>query len=135
MKNLLEVKNLQTVFNTEKGDVIAVQDVSFNIEKGKTVAIVGESGSGKSVTSLSILGLLGNNGAVSKGEILLEGETLLNLSKTDMCNIRGNKISMIFQEPMTSLNPLFTIGHQMMEGMKLHFGIVKMRQEVMPLIC
>src|SRR5665648_288638 len=102
---ILEVKNLETHFNTEKGKVIAVDDVSFHINKGEILGLVGESGSGKSVTSLSIMQLIPNPpGKIVGGEIFFNGENLLSKSKEEMRKVRGNKISMIFQEPMTSLN-------------------------------
>ncbi|MGA1845624.1 ABC transporter ATP-binding protein [Deferribacter abyssi] len=117
---LLSVKELTTVFDTDKGRIIAVNGVSFDIEKGKTLCLVGESGSGKSITSLSILRLIEDPGRIIKGEILLNGQNLMNLSEKDMRKIRGKKISMIFQEPMTSLNPSYTIGFQIKEVLKLH---------------
>ena len=106
---LLEVKNLHTFFTTKKGIVKAVNDVSYTLEAGKTIGIVGESGSGKSVSAMSILQLLDGNGYIESGEILLDGIDLTKLSTKEMCHIRGNDISVIFQEPMTSLNPVFTV--------------------------
>ena len=120
MENILVVKNLQTSFSTDAGEVRAVDGVSFSVPKGKTIGIVGESGSGKSITSLSILRLLAANGKTKGGEILFKGKDLLKLSDKGMREIRGNQISMIFQEPMTSLNPLFTIGNQLLEAITLH---------------
>jgi len=117
---LLEVKNLQTHFRSERGTVASVNDVSFSVSKGETLAIVGESGCGKSVTSLSIMGLVAHPGKVVGGEILFEGEDLLNKSKAEMRKLRGNRISMIFQEPMSSLNPVFTIGNQIGEVFRIH---------------
>lgn len=117
---LLEVKNLKTYFKTEDGVVPSVNGVSFSVEKGETLAIVGESGCGKSVTSLSIMGLIAPPGEVVGGEILFEGKNLLALSKKELRMLRGNKLSMIFQEPMTSLNPVFTIGNQLGEVFCLH---------------
>ena len=114
-ENILQVKNLKTYFHTEAGLVKAVNDVSFNVEKGKTLGIVGESGCGKSTTSLSIMGLVERPGKIEGGEILFEGEDLLKMTEAQMRNIRGKKIAMIFQEPMTSLNPVFTIGNQLDE--------------------
>ena len=102
--NLLEVKNLHTYFKTRKGIVKAVNDVSYTLEPGKTVGIVGESGSGKSVSAMSILQLLDGNGYIAKGEVLFDGQDLTKLSQQEMYEIRGNKISVIFQEPMTTLN-------------------------------
>lgn len=119
-KNLLEVKDLHTYFFTNKGTVKAVQGVDFVIESGKTLGIVGESGSGKSVTAFSILNLLDNPGEVVSGEILFEGENIVGISKKAMREIRGNDISMIFQEPMTSLNPVHRIGKQLAEPIMLH---------------
>lgn len=121
MSVLLEVKNLRTGFKTDDGYFTAVDDVSFNLEKGKTLGIVGESGCGKSVTSLSIMRLIPNPpGKIESGEILFEGKDLLRLSEEQMRKIRGNDIAMIFQEPMTSLNPVFTIGNQIGEAIALH---------------
>lgn len=119
--SLLEVKNLKTVFNTPYGKVKAVNDVSFSINEGEVVGIVGESGSGKSVTSLSIMNLISKpNGIIENGQIIFEGMDLLKLSDKEMCKVRGNNISMVFQEPMTSLNPVFTIENQIGEVLKLH---------------
>jgi len=121
VEKILEVKNLKTSFFTEDGEVKAVEDVSFDVYKGKTIAIVGESGCGKSVTSLSIMRLIPNPpGRVVGGEILYKGKSLLGLTDEKMRKIRGNEISMIFQEPMTSLNPVFTIGNQLVEAILLH---------------
>ncbi len=118
---LLDVKNLKTYFYTEDGVVPAVDGVDFHINKGETLGIVGESGCGKSVTSLSILRLVPNPpGKIQDGEIFFEGKDLLKLKESEMRKIRGNKISMIFQEPMTSLNPVFTIGEQIGEVLELH---------------
>ena len=118
--NLLEVNNLKTYFYTDEGVVRAIDDVSFSIKKGETLGIVGESGSGKSQTALSIMRLLENPGKVVGGEILFENNNLLKMSKKNMRKIRGNDIAIIFQEPMTSLNPVYTIGNQIMENIKLH---------------
>ncbi len=121
MNPLLEVKNLCVDFHTEESSVRAVNGISFNIPKGKTVGLVGESGSGKSVTSLCTMGLLASPpGKISAGEILFEGKDLLKLPESEMRKIRGNRISMIFQEPMTSLNPVFTVGYQIVEALRLH---------------
>ncbi len=124
MEKLLEVKNLRTYFHTEDGVVPAVDGVSFYIKPGETLGVVGESGCGKSVTSLSILRLIPNvSGKTMEGsEILFEGKNLLNLTEKEMRNVRGNDISMIFQEPMTSLNPVMKIGKQIGEVLKLHQG-------------
>ncbi|NOU72457.1 ATP-binding cassette domain-containing protein [Paenibacillus sp. LMG 31458] len=120
MDNLLEVCGLQTSFRTEQGEVVSVDEVSFQLRPGETIAIVGESGCGKSVTSLSVMRLLGKNGSIKKGKILLNGKNLVQLSESDMRKIRGREISMIFQEPMTALNPVFTIGNQLIEGLQHH---------------
>lgn len=126
---LLEVKELRTCFRTRKGIVRAVDGVSFTLDEGKTLAIVGESGSGKSVTAMSVLRLLEENGFIESGEILFEenGEKL-DLAKVPlekMYSIRGNRISMIFQEPMTALNPVFTIGRQLSEPFLIHQNMTK----------
>jgi oligopeptide/dipeptide ABC transporter ATP-binding protein len=126
MEKILEVKNLRTSFFSEEGEVKAVDDVSFDVFKGKTLGIVGESGCGKSVTSLSIMRLVPNPpGKIVGGEILYKGTNLLNLDQASMRKIRGNQISMIFQEPMTSLNPVFTIGNQIIEAIRLHQDLTK----------
>ena len=123
---ILEVKNLKTFFNVEAGIVKAVNDVSFNIKKGETVCVVGESGCGKSITSMSIMGLVTkDNGFNDGGEILFEGKDLLKLSEDEMREIRGKEIAMIFQEPMSSLNPTFTIGMQLSEPLIVHEGLNK----------
>jgi ABC-type dipeptide/oligopeptide/nickel transport system ATPase component len=127
---LLEVKNLKTQFKTEEGIINAVNGVNFNIDKGEVLAIVGESGSGKSVTSLSIMGLIeSKDREVVNGEIIFKGENLLKKNKKEMQNIRGNEISMIFQEPMTSLNPVFTIGKQITEVIIRHENVSKKEAE------
>lgn len=123
MNDLLTVRNLYTAFRTAEREVTPVEDVSFSIKAGETLGIVGESGCGKSVTSASVMRLLGRTGRVRDGEILFEGTNLVNLSEEEMRRIRGNRISMIFQEPMTSLNPVFTIGYQMLEAIRLHLGL------------
>lgn len=123
---LLEVRNLKTFFYTEEGVVKAVNDVSFEVDNGETLGLVGESGCGKSVTSLSIMKLIPNPpGKIINGEILFDGENILNKSETEMHKIRGNKVAMIFQEPMTALNPVFTIGHQISEVFTLHQNLSK----------
>ena len=123
---LLEVKNLKTQFKVKKNIYNAVNGVSFDIDKGEIVAVVGESGSGKSVTSLSIMGLIPSPpGKIAGGEILFKGEDLIKKNKKEMQDIRGNLISMIFQEPMTSLNPVFTIGRQVSEPLRRHKGYSK----------
>ncbi|WP_096155149.1 MULTISPECIES: ABC transporter ATP-binding protein [Bacillus] len=121
MSALLEVKNLQTHFFKKKQAIPAVDGVDISIKKGETVALVGESGSGKSITSLSIMGLIPKpGGAIVGGEINFEGRDLTKLSENELCKVRGNDISMIFQEPMTSLNPVLTIGEQITEVLTLH---------------
>lgn len=122
---LLEVKNLHTYFKTRKGIVKAVNDVSYKLESGKTIGIVGESGSGKSVSAMSILQLLDGNGYIADGEVLFEGKDLTKLSQQEMYELRGNKISVIFQEPMTSLNPVFTVKKQLSEPFMIHQGLSK----------
>ena len=121
---LLSVENLHTQFRTEGGLVQAVDDVSFNIQAGETFALVGESGCGKSVTALSIMGLIPNPpGEITSGSIQFGGVDLLKLSRTEMRAIRGSKIGMIFQEPMSSLNPVLTIESQLAEPLKIHTGL------------
>ena len=115
----LEVKNLRISFRTNNGKVQAVRDISFDLERGRTLAIVGESGSGKSVTSRAIMGILAGNGIIEGGEILYDGKDLLKLSEDDMYKIRGDKIAMIFQDPLSSLNPIVKIGKQITEAMLL----------------
>ena len=126
---LLEVKNLHTYFKTRKGIVKAVNDVSYSLEPGRTIGIVGESGSGKSVSAMSILQLLDGNGYIAEGEILFEGKDLTKLSLQEMYAIRGNKISVIFQEPMTSLNPVFSVKKQLSEPFMIHQGMTKKEAE------
>ncbi|HLO11650.1 MAG TPA: ABC transporter ATP-binding protein [Pseudoneobacillus sp.] len=122
---LLSVDKIQTVFKTGKGEITSVEEVSFQLKPGQTIGIVGESGCGKSVTSLSIMRLLGKHGRVKNGSILFSGKDLAKISEAEMRGIRGNDISMIFQEPMTSLNPVFTIGNQLIEGIRLHMKLGK----------
>ena len=122
---LLEVKDLRTHFFTDEGVVKAVDGLNFVLEEGKTLGIVGESGCGKSVTALSIMRLVSNPGRIVEGRILFEGQDLTQLSEKSMREIRGNKISMIFQEPMSSLNPVFTVGNQIMEAIRLHQRVSK----------
>jgi peptide/nickel transport system ATP-binding protein len=125
-ERILEVRNLETTFTTDRGTVKAVDSVSFDLYQGRTLGIVGESGCGKSVTSLSIMRLIpGPPGRISGGEILYRGRDLLRLNMEEMRKIRGNEISMIFQEPMTSLNPVFTIGNQLVEAILLHQDLSK----------
>jgi peptide/nickel transport system ATP-binding protein len=122
---LLDVKDLSTSFNTEDGVVRAVQGVSFSVEKGQTLGIVGESGCGKSVTCLTIMGLNPKRTTMSSGEALWKGEDLLTTKPSKLREIRGNEISMIFQDPMTSLNPVHTIGRQLVEAILLHRDVTK----------
>lgn len=123
---LISVRNLSVEFKTDDGTVNAVKSISFDIPRGKTVGLVGESGSGKSVTSLAIMRLIPNPpGKITNGEITLEGQNLLKLTESQMRSVRGNKISMIFQEPMTSLNPVFTVGDQIAETLILHQKLSK----------
>ena len=123
-EKLLEVKNLRTYFYTEEGVVRAVDGVSWDLEEGETLGLVGESGCGKSVSALSILRLIPRPpGRIVEGEILFEGEDLLEVTDAEMRDIRGNRIAMVFQEPMTSLNPVLTIGNQLTEAITLHLGL------------
>ena len=115
-ENILEVKDLCTSFFTDSGEVKAVNGVSFNLSPGKILGIVGESGSGKSVTAYSIMQILADTGKVVSGEILYRGENILNYDKRQLKDFRGKKCSIIFQDPMTSLNPVYTVGNQLMEG-------------------
>src|SRR5215212_9920930 len=124
--NLLEVKNLSTYFETDDGIVRAVDDISFQLKRGETLGIVGESGSGKSVTNLSIIRLVPNPpGKIVSGEVLFNGSDLLLLSNDAIRKIRGRRIAMIFQDPMTSLNPYMKISKQLMEMTQLHLGHTK----------
>ena len=118
--NILEVKDLHTAFTTESGIVNAVNGVSFNLKKGKILGVVGESGSGKSVTAYSIMQILSDNGKVVGGQILYKGQDILKYTKKQMEDFRGNKCSIIFQDPMTALNPVFTVGWQLREALQLH---------------
>ena len=122
---LLEVKNLETEFRVKRGQVKAVNGVSFEVEKGEILAVVGESGSGKSVTSLSIMGLIRDPGKIVGGQILFKGEDLLKKSTKEMEQIRGDRIPMIFQEPMTTLNPVYRIKDQIMENILTHEKVSK----------
>ena len=126
---LLELKHLKTFFKTRRGIVKAVNDVSYSVEAGKTLGVVGESGSGKSVSAMSILRLLDGNGYIESGEILFNGVDLTKIDTEQMYKIRGNEISVIFQEPMTSLNPVFTIMRQMQEPFLIHQGLSKKEAE------
>ena len=122
---LLELKNLKTFFATKRGTVKAVNGVSYSLDAGKVLGVVGESGSGKSVSAMSILRLLDGNGYIDSGEILFNGQDLTKLSMNEMYKIRGNEISVIFQEPMTSLNPVFTVSRQISEPLMIHQGMNK----------
>lgn len=124
-ESLLSVDDLKVRFKTEDGYVSTVNGVSFDVEKGETLAIVGESGSGKSVTSLALMGILPANGEVYDGELRFEDKDLRNLTKKQYRQLRGNEIAMIFQEPMTALNPVFTIGYQLRETLMLHYKLSK----------
>ena len=122
---LLEIKNLKTFFKTRNGTVKAVNDVSYSIMPGKTLGIVGESGSGKSVSAMSVLRLLDANGYIADGTVTFDGQDLSKISTQEMYHIRGNKISVIFQEPMTSLNPVFSVKRQLSEPFRIHRGMSK----------
>lgn len=119
-KTILEVKGLKTQFFTDSGVVRAVDGIDFDVKAGEVVGIVGESGCGKSVTSLSIMGLIGRPGRIVAGEILFHGQNLLNMSNSQLRKLRGNRISMIFQQPQSSLNPVFRVGDQLVEVLKIH---------------
>ncbi len=121
--DLLEVRGLKTYFETTDGSIPAVDGIDFTVQEGETVALVGESGCGKSVTALSIMRLISRHGHIRAGEILFQGKDLLKLSRREMCGVRGDAISMVFQEPMTSLNPVLTIGEQISEAIRLHNGL------------
>ena len=120
MTNLLEIEDLRTVFRTPMGEVAAVDGVSLGVARGRTLGIVGESGCGKSVLSLSVMRLVPPPGRNTSGRVMFDGPNLLDLSPAAMRDIRGNRIAMIFQEPMTSLNPVFTVGNQITEAMRAH---------------
>lgn len=120
MSDLLKVKNLTTVFMGDSGKTTPVDHVDFSVKKGEFICIVGESGCGKSVTSLSIMGLLGKGGAVTDGSVLFMGKELLKMTEKEVDKVRGNEMAMIFQNPLTSLNPVFTIGWQIIENIRAH---------------
>ena len=120
---LLSVQDLHVQFSTERGTVYAVNGISFDIAAGETLGIVGESGCGKSVTSLALLGILAGNGRVSKGSAMYGGRDLLALKDEELRSIRGREIAMIFQDPMTALNPVLTVGRQLREALEVHFGM------------
>ena len=123
--SLLEVNNLHTYFKTKKGIVKAVNDVTYTLEAGKTLGIVGESGSGKSVSAMSIIKLLDGNGWIESGSVTFNGRDILHCTEKEMYHIRGNEISVIFQEPMTSLNPVFTVERQIGEVLRIHQNMSK----------
>lgn len=123
--SLLEVEHLHTFFTTKRGIVKAVNDVTYSLEAGETLGIVGESGSGKSVSAMSIIKLLDGNGRIESGKITFDGRDVINCTDQDMYSIRGNEISVIFQEPMTSLNPVFTVERQIGEVFRIHQGMDK----------
>ena len=125
MAHLLEVKELTTAFTGDYGRNVSVDHVSFHVDEGEVVCIVGESGCGKSVTSLSIMGLLGRGGAVIDGSVLFDNKELLSMSEKELDQVRGNQMSMIFQDPLTSLNPVFTVGNQMVESIRIHMHLSK----------
>ena len=119
MEKKLEVKNLKISFRTNNGKVQAVRNIDFNLYKGETLAIVGESGSGKSVTNRAIMGILAGNGIIESGKIIYDGKDLVRISEEEMVKLRGDKIAMIFQDPLSSLNPIMRIGKQLTEAMLL----------------
>ena len=125
MSKLLQVNDLTTEFTGDFGKKISVDHVSFDVAEGETVCIVGESGCGKSVTSLSIMGLLGRGGAVVDGSVLFANKNLLDMDEKQLDTIRGNQMTMIFQDPLTSLNPVFTIGSQVTESIRIHMHLSK----------
>lgn len=125
MSKLLQVNDLTTEFTGDFGKKISVDHVSFDVAEGETVCIVGESGCGKSVTSLSIMGLLGRGGAVVDGSVLFANKNLLDMDEKQLDTIRGNQMTMIFQDPLTSLNPVFTIGSQITESIRIHMHLSK----------
>ena len=125
MSKLLQVNDLTTEFTGDFGKKISVDHVSFDVAEGETVCIVGESGCGKSVTSLSIMGLLGRGGAVVDGSVLFANKNLLDMDVKQLDTIRGNQMTMIFQDPLTSLNPVFTIGSQITESIRIHMHLSK----------
>ncbi len=125
MPHLLEVQDLTTVFAGDYGSSVSVDHVSFHVDRGEVVCLVGESGCGKSVTSLSIMGLLGRGGAVMDGSVLFENKNLLAMSEKEVDEIRGDELTMIFQDPLTSLNPVFTVGSQIMESIRIHMHLSK----------
>ena len=125
MSHILEVANLEVTFSGDGGKNIGVDHVGFHVDSGEVVCIVGESGCGKSVTSLSVMGLLGKGGKVTSGQVLFEGKDLLSMTERELDEVRGDRLTMIFQDPLTSLNPVFTIGSQMTESIRAHMGLGK----------
>ena len=125
MSHILEVSDLEVSFSGDGGKNISVDHISFYVDPGEVVCIVGESGCGKSVTSLSVMGLLGRGGSVTSGSVLFEGKDLLAMTEKELDQIRGDRLTMIFQDPLTSLNPVFTIGNQMTESIRVHMGLGK----------
>ena len=123
MSHLLEVEGLTTVFTGDYGETTSVDHVSFHVDEGEVVCIVGESGCGKSVTNLSVMGLLSRGGKVTEGKVLFEDRDLLAMSEKELDKIRGDQMTMIFQDPLTSLNPVFTVGNQIMESLQIHRGL------------
>ena len=139
MDNILEIKNLDLFFKGEKHDYQALYDINLNFERGKIHSVVGESGCGKTMTSMSVMRLLPKSAFIKKGEILFNGENLLNYSESKMRELRGNKIALIPQDPMTSLNPLYTIGNQLVESIRAHSKVserqaLRKAREVMDLV-
>ncbi len=125
MSRILDVQNLSTAFSGDSGETVSVDKISFHVDAGEVVCIVGESGCGKSVTSLSIMGLLGRGGAVINGSVLFDGKNLLAMSEKELDEYRGNQMTMIFQDPLTSLNPVFTVGNQITESIRTHLELNK----------
>ena len=125
MPHLLEVEGLTTVFDSDYGRTVSVDHVNFHVDKGEVVCIVGESGCGKSVTSLSIMGLLGRGGTVTEGSVVFEDKNLLTMTEKELDKIRGDRLTMIFQDPLTSLDPVFTVGNQLMESIRKHMRLSK----------
>ncbi|MEO1104009.1 MAG: ATP-binding cassette domain-containing protein, partial [Pseudomonadota bacterium] len=121
--SVLSVKNLRVEFPTRYGILTAIDDISFDIAPGEVLGVVGESGAGKSITGVSIIGLLDPPGRIAGGEIHLQGERIDNLSPQDMRRVRGKRIGMVFQDPLTSLNPLYTVGRQLTETISTHMGL------------
>ena len=125
MPHLLEVEGLTTVFDSDYGRTVSVDHVNFHVDKGEVVCIVGESGCGKSVTSLSMMGLLGRGGTVTEGSVVFEDKNLLTMTEKELDKIRGDRLTMIFQDPLTSLDPVFTVGNQLMESIRKHMRLSK----------